>query len=93
MTNAGIHLVSNISKQKIKFAGFGFLDDADLLLVDMNNSMSVGTTIQNLQVLLHEWESGQWISGGALSAVKSHWTELISIGCKTNGIIMTQANY
>jgi len=75
-TNAGIHLISNISKNEIQFAGLGFVDDANLLSVNNVHQVSMTHTFDNLQVLLNEWEAGLHISGGALSTSKSLWTAI-----------------
>jgi len=48
----------------------------DLLSVSNQKDTSLESTLGNLQLLLNKWEAGLRISGGALSASKSHWTAI-----------------
>jgi len=48
-------------------------------MMSVNNvqPILITSTLCNLQLLLNEWEARLQTSGGALSATKSCWTEII----------------
>jgi len=58
----------------IKFVGFGFVDDVNLVVTTNVNQDELQDTLHQLQKTLDLWEHGLCTSGGALSAKKSHWT-------------------
>jgi len=72
----GTLLQSLLTTDMVKFVGFGFMDDVDLIVADNTTTRSPSSILQQLQQILDLWETGLWTSGGALSAKKSLWTFL-----------------
>ena len=77
----GIHLTAPISKTALHIAGFGFVDDADLIQGSFN-SQSIDSLLRQAQGMLTLWEEILRVTGGALDVKdKSDWT-LISFKWK-----------
>jgi len=72
----GTTLQSLLSGKTVKFVGFGFVDDVNLIATDNITTRPPHLILQQLQQTLDLWETGLRTSGGALSAKKSRWTYL-----------------
>ena len=70
----GAKFIASISQKHTHVAGFGFVDDVDLLAANDSMEQTQEQVVDSLQGCLNSWELGLWVSGGALSAHKSHWT-------------------
>jgi len=58
----------------VKFVGFGFVDNVDLIAADNTIRCSPTCILQQLQQTLDLWEMGLQTSGGTLSAKKVNGT-------------------
>jgi len=71
----GVKFIASISQKCTHVAGFGFVDDVDLLAANDSMEQTREQVVDSLQGCLNSWELGLRVSGGgALSAHKSHWT-------------------
>jgi len=70
----GTILQSLLTLNKVQYAGFGFIDDVDLVAMDNTVPSNPPRILQKLQTTLDLWEMGLCTSGGALAALKSQWT-------------------
>ena len=71
----GIKIKGSISGRPLKLAGFGFVDDTDLVETG-SSSDTIIEVAEKLQESIDWWERGANASGGALTAAKS-WGSLI----------------
>lgn len=68
----GGHLVSPISGEKSHIIGYAFVDDTDLIQVDMrSNTITVEETLNKMQESIDRWEGGLKMTGGAIVPIKS----------------------
>ena len=74
--NAGLgaYIESPLTKIGTHFAGYGFVDDVDLVAATNVETLTGNQITGRLQATVNQWESRLCISGGALSAAKSRWT-------------------
>ena len=68
----GIRLTSPISNTHIRFAGYSFVDDTDLLKV-ISTLQQYGYAILSIQQAVDTWEAGLKVTGGALVPEKTFW--------------------
>jgi predicted aldo/keto reductase-like oxidoreductase len=66
----GIQLISPISRTNIKFAGYSFVDDTDLLQV-ISALQQYRFAIISIQRAFDTWEAGLKVTGGALVPEKN----------------------
>jgi hypothetical protein len=71
--NVGSFLRAPISKQPIRFVGYSFVDDNDLIQTSRHDSVTHQEVIAGLQHSLDTWEEGLWATGGAIVPEKSFW--------------------
>ena len=71
MDNGG-HFETAISKQRSHIVGYSYVDDTDLLQVDLRDStITIEQTIANMQETINRWEGGLKVTGGAIVPHKS----------------------
>ena len=73
----GGHFVSPISKEKSHTVGFAFVDDTDLLHLDMRKNETEAEAMNNMQQAINRWEGGLKTTGGTIVNSKS-WVYPIS---------------
>jgi hypothetical protein len=72
-SGVGSNFKSPISGKNIRFVGYAFVDDTDLIQ-STTNTISNGTgVVMELQRALDLWEGGLHATGGAIVPEKSHW--------------------
>jgi hypothetical protein len=69
----GTHFVSAISGAPIRFVGYAFVDDTDLIQTARTPDESISSVIQQMQACMHTWEGLVRTTGGALSIDKCCW--------------------
>ena len=71
MDNGG-HIITAISKQHSHIVGYSYVDDTDLLQIDMRDkTITIGQTLEKMQEAINRWEGGLKMSGGAIVPQKS----------------------
>ena len=68
----GGHFVSPISKQNTHIVGFAYVDDTDLIQIDMRNiDNDTEEVMRKMQEAIDRWEGGLKTTGGAIVPSKS----------------------
>jgi hypothetical protein len=67
----GGHFISPISKEYSHTVGFAFVDDTDLIHLDMRQSESENDAMSKMQQAIDRWEGGLKTSGGTIVNSKS----------------------
>ena len=71
MDNGG-HFLNAISQQTSHLVGYSYVDDTDLLQVDMRDrTITIGQTMAKMQDAISRWEGGLKVTGGAIVPNKS----------------------
>ena len=68
----GFHIITSITHLSLRMAGFGFVDDTDLLHT-LPRKSNISSLVPSAQAALTKWEKLLRITGGALEPTKSHW--------------------
>ena len=72
----GVHLFSPISKEEIKMAGYSYVDDADQ--IELNNEETIWENVlENAQSSLELWECLLRTTGGAIEPYKTFWVKIL----------------
>jgi hypothetical protein len=71
--NVGSFFRTPISNQDIRFVGYSFVDDTDLIQTPRNESETCQDVIEGIQHSLNTWEGGLRATGGAIVPEKSFW--------------------
>lgn len=71
--NVGSFFKTTISQRDIRFVGYSFVDDTDLIQTTRNPTESVQDVNAGIQLSLDTWEGGLRATGGAIVPEKSHW--------------------
>ena len=80
----GGHFISPISKEYSHTVGFAFVDDTDLLHLDMRKQESTNEAMSNMQSAINRWEGGLKATGGTIVNSKS-WVYPIAFDFDTRG--------
>ena len=68
----GAHLISPISAESSHIVGYAFVDDTDLITMDMRDTHREADGIMiEMQNSIDRWEGGLWTTGGAIVPEKS----------------------
>ena len=71
----GIKLQKAITKEKLYYIGFSFVDDTDLFINTTGLDTPSWTQVcEELQSLVTQWEGGIWATGGSIVPEKSFWS-------------------
>jgi hypothetical protein len=81
--NGGI-FVEPISGKVSHTVGFAFVDDTDLIELDLREHITTQQTMENMQDSITRWEGGLKATGGAIVPTKS-WVYPISFNFNTDG--------
>jgi hypothetical protein len=68
----GLKFISPISSTQVRFSGYAFVNDTDLLQV-ISALQQYGFAISSLQQAIDTWEGGLKVAGGALVPEKTFW--------------------
>ena len=79
----GAHLKATISGDRLKFVGFAFVDDADLVEIARSTVETVQEVTGRMQGSLTAWEGGLRATGSAI--IKSHWFLIVLYGRMVSG--------
>jgi hypothetical protein len=71
--NVGSFFRTPISNQDIRFVGYSFVDDTDLIQTPRNAAETCQDVIDGIQHSLNTWEGGLRATGGAIVPEKSYW--------------------
>jgi hypothetical protein len=69
----GSFLSTPISKHSIRFVGYSFVDDTDLIQTPRHDKETYQDVFTGLQHSLNTWEGGLQATGGAIVPEKSFW--------------------
>jgi len=72
-SGVGTFFKSPISGREIRFVGYAFVDDTDLIRTAHDNINTGIEVVNELQRALDLWEGGLHATGGAIVPEKSHW--------------------
>jgi len=67
----GAKFIASISQKRTHVAGFGFVDDVDLLAANNSMEQTREQVVDSLQGCLNSWELGLWVSGGHYQPIKA----------------------
>jgi Reverse transcriptase (RNA-dependent DNA polymerase) len=70
---AGATFLTPLTQEELKFVGYAFVDDTDLLITGDNEAHGGDWTINAMQHSLKEWEGALRATGGALEPAKTFW--------------------
>jgi len=68
----GCHFIAPFSSTEVKFSGYSFVDDTDLVIVQLSGA-SYETIFQALQDSVDTWEGGLTATSGAIVPEKTFW--------------------
>jgi len=68
----GCHFIAPFSSTEVKFSGYSFVDDTDLVIVQLSGA-SYETILQALQDSVDTWEGGLTATSGAIVPEKTFW--------------------
>ena len=81
----GGHFISPISKKESHIAVFAYVDDTDLIQLDMRNTDNNSEdSLIKMQEAINRWEGGLKTTGGAIVPTKS-WVYPIGFSFDNNG--------
>ena len=69
----GAFFEASISKERMSFVGYAFVDDTDLVVTAKSDSDTFTEVADAMQGSLTAWEGGICATGGAIEPSKSHW--------------------
>jgi hypothetical protein len=72
-TGEGAKFFAPLTKEKLKFVGYAFVDDTDLIIAGDQDSHTGPWTMSAMQHSLTEWEAALRATGGALELAKTFW--------------------
>jgi hypothetical protein len=73
LAKVGCFFKTPISHVNIRFAGYAFINDTDLIQTTYNPEETVHDIIAGIQLSMDTWEGGLRATGGAIVPEKGHW--------------------